>query len=114
PEIARSVWTPVLAIGPSFQLLSILDMFTPVPICMEGWPLVVAELLLEMRSVSLKESANSVRAALYAVVLTLAMLLRMTSISCWKFSSPLTPVESEVSISLLGYVLRLRSWGSLG
>jgi len=71
---------------------------TPEPICIAGVLLLPEVPLLEMRNVSLNESANSTRPALNPVVLTLAMLLPMTSISCWKFCRPLIPEFRERSI----------------
>src|SRR5262245_306721 len=77
---------------------------TPEPICSEAAPLVVALPPLETRRVSLKESAKSTRADLKPVVLTLAMLLPMTSISSWKFWRPLMAEVSARSMLLW-------SWG---
>src|SRR6266545_821952 len=78
---------------------------TPRPICMAGVPLAPALPALELRSVSLKESARSTCAPLNAVVLTLAMLLPMTSISCWKFCNPLMAELRERSMGVGGLSL---------
>ena len=58
------------------------------------------------RSVSLKESAKLTMPALKPSVLMLAMLLPMTSMSCWKLSSPLTADESEFNIIYFLFSLR--------
>src|ERR1041385_9060811 len=82
---------------------------TPEPICSEAAPLVLALPPLETRKVSLNESAKSTRADLKPVVLTLAMLLPMTSISSWKFCKPLMAEVRERSILLWSWgLVRLR------
>src|ERR1043165_2071106 len=74
---------------------------------MAAVPLPEPEALLEPRKVSLKESANSTRADLNPVVLTLAILLLMTSICSWNCWMPLTPELRERSIVFLSVM----DWG---
>src|SRR5581483_5689030 len=116
PAMARLLEMPVVLRAPWFQLLTMPVMATPVPTWTELEPLVVELPPPGARKVLLKASAKSTTPALNPVVSTLAMLLPITFICCWKSSRPETAEVRELSIiySGVGINWSLQVWEESG
>src|SRR5688572_19748714 len=96
PSIATSVATPVAEIAPFPMLRCVPAMEMPRP----TWPGLVPPLAdpgaVPSEKLRLKVGANAMRLDLYAVVLTLAMLLPITSSRRELAERPESPVKSAV------------------
>src|SRR2546421_10683594 len=108
PWIIRSVLRPVFWVAPWLKLFSMPPSRTPSPTCAGLVPPLPFCGVPAERTIWLSVSWNVVWLDLYPVVLTLAMLFRVTSIICWCARRPLMPENRGRSILVCAFL----RWGA--